>query len=305
LSSLTDITYKSITIQCEFHDNDACHLHQRSRREAVDTKKLALQIRKHAVMMTCQGKSSHVASVLSMADIVAVLYGKIMNFRPNEPDWPDRDRFILSKGHAGAGVYAALAETGFIPVEWLKQHCKNGSKLCGHVSHIGIPGVEFSTGSLGHGLPIGAGMAYAGRKAAKKHRVFVVLSDGECDEGSNWEAILFASHHHLSNLTVIVDYNKIQSLASVEETLSLEPFADKWRAFGWAVHEVDGHDHESLIQVLEFDPQDNGSPTCIVAHTTKGKGVSFMENSVLWHYRSPQGEEYQAAMKELENNKIA
>jgi transketolase len=265
----------------------------------MDTQQLALKIRRHAVSMTQRGKSSHVASVLSMTDIVAVLYGKILRKRPEEPSWPERDRFILSKGHAGAGVYAALAETGFFPVDWLQHHCAHGSKLCGHVSHIGIPGVELSTGSLGHGLSVGAGMAYAAKIDAKNFRVYVLLSDGECDEGSNWEAILFAAHHRLANLVAIVDYNKIQSLGSVAQTLGLEPFAEKWQSFGWQVREVDGHNHDQLANALDIGPEP-GPPTCVIAHTIKGKGVSFMENTVLWHYRSPQGEEFEAAMAELE-----
>ncbi len=265
----------------------------------MDTLDLALRIRRHAVTMTHIGRSSHVGSILSMTDILAVLYGRILNVQPLNPRWGNRDRFILSKGHAGAGVYAALAETGFFPVEQLKTHYANGSKLSGHVSHKGIPGVEISTGSLGHGLPIGAGMALAAKLDDAYYRIFVVLSDGECDEGSNWEAILFAAHHRLSNLIAIIDYNKIQSLAPVSETLALEPFADKWRAFGWDVAEVDGHDHEALAQVLEHKPVPNGKPYCVIAHTTKGKGVSFMENSVLWHYRTAQGEEYENAMSEL------
>jgi len=268
--------------------------------EFMDTEKLALKIRRHAIMMTHLGKSSHIGSVLSIADIVAVLYGKVLVKRPEEPDWPDRDRFILSKGHAGAAIYAALAETGYFPVEWLSQHCARGSKLSGHISHIGIPGVEVSTGSLGHGLSIGAGMAYAAMLDGKKHRIFVLLSDGECDEGSTWEAVLFASHHKLSNLIAIIDYNKIQSLTSVEETIRLEPFAEKWKAFGWKEKEIDGHNHTELSENLNVIPRDNKAPTCIIAHTVKGKGVSFMENSVLWHYRSPQGEEFEAAMAELE-----
>ncbi len=266
----------------------------------MDTEKLALSIRKHAVIMTHLGKSSHIGSILSIADIVAVLYGKILRKRPQELDWPDRDRFILSKGHAGAGLYAALAETGYFPTDWLQGHCANGSKLCGHVSHIGIPGVELSTGSLGHGLSVGAGMAYAFRHDDKAHRVFVLMSDGECDEGSNWEAILFAGHHKLSNLIAIVDYNKIQSLAPVKETLGLEPFVEKWRAFGWNVKEVDGHNHVELSVCLNVIPADGDSPVCVIAHTVKGKGISFMEDSVLWHYRTPQGKEFDAAMAELE-----
>lgn len=266
----------------------------------MDTRELALRIRRHAVLMTNRGKSSHIGSVLSMADIIAVLYGKVLKKRPNEPAWSERDRFILSKGHAGSGVYAALAETGFFSTQWLENHCARGSRLCGHVSHIGIPGVELSTGSLGHGLPVGVGMAYAARLDRKPFRVYVVLSDGECDEGSNWESILFAAHHRLSNLVAVIDYNKLQSLAKVEETLRLEPLADKWHAFGWNVREVDGHDHEALLRVLDTKPAQETTPRCVIAHTTKGKGVSFMENSVLWHYRSPQGDEFKAAMAELE-----
>ncbi len=265
----------------------------------MDTRELALKIRRHAVTMTHLGKSSHVGAVLSMADIVAVLYGRVLAVKPDEPHWPDRDRFILSKGHAGAGVYAALAERGFFPVDQLKLHYANGSKLSGHVSHKGIPGVELSTGSLGHGLSVGTGMAYATRLDGRKHRVFVLMSDGECDEGSNWEAIMFAAHHRLANLVAVIDYNKIQSLAPVEETLRLEPFADKWRAFGWRVVEADGHDHKALAAALAAPAAATDAPTCVIAHTTKGKGVSFMENSVLWHYRTPQGEEYERAMAEL------
>lgn len=268
----------------------------------MNTCELAQKIRVHAVHMTHLGKSSHVAAVLSMADIIAVLYGKILKKCPAMPMWPERDRFILSKGHAGAGVYAALAETGYFPVDELKTHYANGSRLSGHVSHKGIPGVELSTGSLGHGLSVGAGMAYAAKLDFKYHRVYVLVGDGECDEGSNWEAVLFAAHHQLSNLIAIVDYNKIQSLATVEETLRLEPFADKWRAFGWDAVEVDGHNHEALTEALNVNPYDRERPLCVIAHTLKGKGVSFMENSVLWHYRSPQGEEYLRALKELGEN---
>jgi transketolase len=263
------------------------------------TKSLAARIRRHALEMTSRGGSSHIGSVLSMADILAVLYGDFLNVRPAEPTWAGRDRFILSKGHAGAGVYAALAESGFFPVERLEQHYQDGSQLSGHVSHKGIPGVEFSTGSLGHGLPVGTGMALAAKLDAETRRIIVLLSDGECDEGSNWEAVLFAAHHKLDNLIVVVDYNKIQSLAPVAETIALEPFADKWRAFGWAVEEVDGHDHSALLSALQRIALHEGQPSCILAHTVKGKGVSFMEHSVLWHYRTAREQELDAARTEL------
>lgn len=264
-----------------------------------DLDELARKIRLHAVDMTSRGRSSHVGSVLGMADIVAALYGSVMNIRPQEPKWPSRDRFILSKGHAGAGVYAALAEAGFFSSELLVDHCADGSIFSGHVSHKGVPGVEISTGSLGHGLSIAAGMAYAAKLSNSVHRVFCVMSDGECDEGSIWEAAMFASHHALSSLVAVIDYNKIQSLASTQETLALEPLADKWRSFGWNVVEVDGHNTTDLVSALGVDPASAGSPTVVIAHTVKGKGVSFMEHSVLWHYRTPQGDEYEAAIAEL------
>lgn len=264
------------------------------------TEALAKAIRRHAVEMTSRGKSAHVGSVLSMADILAVLYGAILRVDPAHPAWAERDRFILSKGHGGAGVYAVLAECGFFPIEQLSTHCQNGSVLSGHVSHKGVPGVECSTGSLGHGLAIAAGMAYGAQLDGARHRVFAVLSDGECDEGSVWEPILFAAHHRLDRLIAIVDYNKIQSLRAVEETLGLEPFAAKWESFGWAVAEVDGHDHAALKAVFGRLPIVAGKPSCLIAHTTKGKGVSFMERNVLWHYRSPQGAELAQALRELE-----
>lgn len=263
------------------------------------TRALATRIRRHALRMTSLGGSSHIGSVFSMADILGVLYGGALRVDPARPRWPGRDRFILSKGHAGAGVYAALAERGFFPLAKLATHCQDGSDLSGHVSHKNLPGVEISTGSLGHGLPIGTGMAYAARLDRGRHRVVVLLSDGECDEGSNWEAILFAAHHGLDNLVAVVDYNKIQSLAPVAETLQLEPFAEKWQSFRWSVREVDGHNHEALIAALTA-PAEAARPTCVICHTVKGRGVSFMEHSVLWHYRTARGEELEAALRELE-----
>jgi len=268
----------------------------------TDTRALAKRVRMHALRMTSGGGSSHIGSVFSMADILAVLYGSVLRVDPADAQWPARDRFILSKGHAGAGVYAVLAERGFFPVEKLQTHYQDGSDLSGHVSHKNIPGVELSTGSLGHGLSVAAGMAYGAQLDGRAHRVFVLLSDGECDEGSTWEAVLFAAHHKLANLVAVVDYNKIQSLAPVPETLALEPFADKWRAFGWAVLEADGHDHDALRAALARVPDAQGRPTVLLAHTIKGKGVSFMEHSVLWHYRTAKDEEYARAMRELEKS---
>lgn len=264
----------------------------------LDTEALALRLRLHVVRMCASGKSAHVGSGLSMADIIAVLYGDVLRVRPDEPSWPGRDRFILSKGHAGACVYAALAERGFFPVEMLARHYQNGSVLSGHVNHKGVPGVELSTGSLGHGLGVGVGMAMQLRRAGGGQRVYVVLSDGECDEGSNWEAILFAAHHRLSNLCAVIDYNKLQAVGTTEATVALEPFADKWRAFGWDVVEIDGHDHRALRAAFA-DAARGERPRCVIAHTVKGKGVSFMEDQILWHYRSPAGEELAAALAEL------
>lgn len=264
------------------------------------TAALALRLRKHVVRMCSLGGSAHVGSGLSIADIMAVLYGEVLRVDPANPRWPDRDRFILSKGHAGACAYAALAERGFFPVAELDRHYQNGSIFSGHVSHKGVPGVEVSTGSLGHGLGIGAGMALQLRRFGGSQRVIVVLSDGECDEGSVWEAALFAAQHRLGRLCAVIDHNKLQSLGPVEETIGLEPFVDKWRSFGWEVRRVNGHDHGQLRAAFAELAGSAGRPGCIIADTVKGAGVSFMENQVLWHYRVPQGEEFAAAMRELE-----
>jgi transketolase len=265
---------------------------------SAGTEALALRLRRHVVRMCSSGGSAHVGSALSMADIIAILYGEVLRVDPADPEWPDRDRFILSKGHAGACVYAALAERGFFPLAHLERHYRNGSNLSGHVSHKNVPGVEFSTGALGHGLGVGAGMAMQLRRAGGSQRVHVVLSDGECDEGSNWEAILFAAHHRLANLCAVVDYNRLQSIGAVEDTIALEPFADKWRAFGWSVVRIDGHHHPSLASAFAAAAAGD-RPACIIADTVKGRGVSFMEDQVLWHYRSPQGEELASALREL------
>jgi len=263
------------------------------------TRELAHRIRTHALRMTNIGGGAHIGAVFSCVDILAVLYGGILHVDPTAPKSPIRDRFVLSKGHAGAGLYAALAERGFFPVAQLLTHYQDGSDLSGHVSHK-LPGVDVSTGSLGHGLSIASGMAYAAKLKSAPHRVVCLLSDGECDEGSTWEAALFAAHHGLSNLVTIVDYNRIQGIAPVANVLELEPFTDKWAAFGWAVREVDGHDHAALHTAFGSVPFAPGKPSCLIAHTTKGKGVGFMENRVLWHYRIPRGAEFDAALAELE-----
>jgi len=263
-------------------------------------KALATRIRRRVLTMIHTSKSSHIGSSFSSVDLLVVLYNGVLRVDPTRPDWPDRDRFVLSKGHGCAALYAVLAERGFFPLEWLDTFCQNGSRLPGHATHTYLPGVEVSTGSLGHGLSIACGMALAAKRDGRSYRVFALLSDGECDEGSTWEAVLFASHHWLDNLIAIVDYNKIQGLGRVEEVINLEPFAEKWRSFGWAVREIDGHDVLEIEDTLTQVPFEAGRPSCVIAHTVKGKGVSFMEDKLLWHYRSPQGEEYETALAELE-----
>jgi transketolase len=260
------------------------------------TQKIANQIRQNALKMVHKAKASHIASALSIIDILAVLYGRVMRFEPSEPSNSKRDRFILSKGHACVAVYSTLAEVGVIPKEQLETYGDDFSWLMNHISHK-VDGVEFSTGSLGHGLPFGVGKALAAKSRGETWRTFVLLSDGEMDEGSNWEAFMFAAHHQLPNLTAIIDYNKLQSLGTVAQTLGLEPLADKLRAFGCEVHEVDGHDHELLSAALSSLA--HSKPTVIIAHTTKGKGVSFMENRVDWHYRNPNDEQLVTALAEL------
>jgi transketolase len=261
----------------------------------------ARRIRRRVLQMIYSAKSAHVGSVFSTVDLLAVLYGQILRIDPSRPDSPERDRFVLSKGHACAGLYVALAERGFFPHSWLDEFYIDGGHLAGHATHVGVPGVEVSTGSLGHGLALAAGMALVAKRQDRGFRVFVMLSDGECDEGSTWEAALFAPFHQLDNLTVIIDYNKIQSLGTVKEVLDLEPLAEKWRAFGWGVREIDGHNHAEIVQVLRSLPIEQSHPTCIIAHTVKGKGVSFMENKLLWHYRTPDPEELRLALVELED----
>ncbi len=265
----------------------------------MTSEQLAWLIRRHGIEMTHLSGGSHIASILSVADIIAVLYSDVLRYDPNDPKMAERDRFILSKGHAGAAIYAALAESGFFETERLKTHYQNGSILSGHVSHKGVPGVEFSTGSLGHGLPVAVGMAQAAKMDGKAHRVYAVLGDGECDEGSVWEAALVANHFGLNNLVAIVDHNKMQSLDFCENTLKLTPFAEKWRSFGWNALQVDGHDHNALRKAFE-DAEHAEKPTVIIADTVKGKGISFMEFDILWHYRFPHdGWEYDDALKEL------
>ena len=265
-------------------------------------KKIARQIRIDSVKMTNAAHSGHVGSMLSMAEIVAVLYEKILKVDPKNPDMPDRDRFILSKGHAAAGVYSALAQKGFIPTEWLSKYYCDDGKLMGHISHK-VPGVEFSTGSLGHGLPVAVGMAIAARYEKSDRRVFCLTSDGDMNEGSTWEAIMFASQEHLDNLTLILDYNKIQALGFSENIQDLSPLADRMRIFGWAVREVDGHSVEEIYDALSCLPIEKGKPSFIIAHTVKCKGVDYLENTVESHYRFVPDEKLDEVIEKLGGEK--
>ena len=271
--------------------------------DQISVSELAKRIRQHCVRMTGKANASHIGSALSAADLLAAVYGKALRFDPQRPDWPDRDRFIMSKGHACTALYAVLAESGYFPIEKLETFYQNGSPLAGHVMHKDVPGVELSTGSLGHGLPVATGMAIAAKRDGRPSRIFCMVSDGECDEGSVWEAALFAPQHQLDNLVVIVDYNKIQSLGTVKEVIDLDPLADKWRAFRWAVRELDGHNLRTVEEAVMQVPYEQGRPSCIIAHTIKGKGVSYMENKLLWHYRAPMGEDLTKALAELEQSK--
>ena len=259
---------------------------------------LALAARHEIIAMTSAAKASHVASALSVVDILSVLYSGTAKITPENMHEPDRDIVILSKGHAASALYSVLALQQFFPKEWLAKYCDNDAPLGGHVTSKGVPGVELSTGSLGHGFPYGLGIAMSRKKSGGKGRVFVVMSDGECDEGTTWEAAMIANHHELANLVVIIDRNRIQSLTFTEDTLKLEPFADKWSAFGWQVQTVPGHDYELLTKALSSQT----GPSCIIADTTKGKGVGFMENSVLWHYKPPSADDMEKAYEQLREN---
>ena len=240
--------------------------------------------------------SSHVGSCLSIADILYILYFKVLKVDPYNPQKHDRDKFILSKGHGSAALYATLAERGFFPKEYLDKFYIDGGLLPGHVDMTVVAGLETSAGSLGHGLSIGVGMAIANRQMNNPGGIYVLLGDGECNEGSVWEAIMLASHLKLSNLTAIVDFNHLQGFGRTNEIINQENLAERWRAFGWEVYEVDGHDIYELE--LAFNKPHN-RPKVLIAHTIKGKGVSFMEDLLEWHYKSPNDEQYALALGEL------
>lgn len=260
----------------------------------------AKELRKTIFRTICQGGGGHIPASLSIVEILTVLYGDILKIDPKDPKNPGRDRFILSKGHAGVALYAVLAEKGFFDKKHLNTFGKRGSILGGHPDMHKVPGVEASTGALGHGFPFGVGIALAGKLDREDYRVFVLLGDGECQEGSVWEAALFAPQHKLDNLIAIIDYNRFQAMDSVDKIVALEPLADKWKAFGWEVAEVDGHDMTKLRSTFKKTPFAKGKPSLVIAKTTKGKGVSFMENAPIWHFRLPNEEEMKIACKELE-----
>jgi transketolase len=263
---------------------------------SIEAKSLAREARVKVLNMTSHAKASHVGSALSVIDILAVLYSGAAKISPMNMESDTRDLVLLSKGHAAAALYSVLAIKNFFSMNYIERYCENGALLGGHVTASGLKGVELSTGSLGHALPYGVGVSLSRKRSNKEGNVFVVMSDGECDEGTTWESALIAGHHTLDNLTVIIDRNRIQSLRETETTLKLEPLKDKWEAFGWSSFEVDGHDHRGLTSAI-FELA--SGPKVIIANTVKGRGVSFMENSVLWHYRSPNEDELSRAIEEI------
>ena len=265
------------------------------------SEELAYGIRKNAIKMVNHARASHIGGILSCADIIAVLYSEVAHVNPQNPKAPERDRIILSKGHNGAAIYVALAKLGFFDEELLKTYGDNGGIFSCHISHKEVPGVEISTGSLGQGVCVACGMAIAAKRKHETHKVYAIVGDGECDEGSVWEMALLAAQQKLDNFTVIVDRNYHQAMGRIESVVNTEPFADKWRAFGWHVINVDdGNSHEQLK--FAFDEDSCGKPKVIIAKTVKGKGVSFMEDNLLWHYRDPQGDDFENALKEVEEN---
>ena len=259
---------------------------------------ISQEIRRNIFRIACHAGGGHLGAAFSMADIVSVLYfDNVLKYDSKRPDWTERDRFILSKGHACYALYAVLAKAGYFPEENLWHVGKPGSKFGGHPKLRDIPGVEASTGALGHGLSFAIGIAYANKADGKASHTYVLLGDGECQEGSVWEGALSAPALRLGNLTAIIDHNKLQAMDKLENIIPMHPMAEKWRAFGWHVLEIDGHDHQAIKEALLERKED--MPTLIVAHTVKGKGISFMEDVPIWHYRMPNAEEMPVALKEL------
>ncbi|MDD5594270.1 MAG: transketolase [Candidatus Margulisbacteria bacterium] len=271
-----------------------------SREKIRELEAIAIKLRKHVIEMTCAAASGHPGGSLSAADIVTVLYFFKMRYDSKKPAWPERDRFVMSKGHAAPILYAALAEAGYFPVGYLKTLRQIGSSLQGHVDMLSLPGIEMSTGSLGQGLSAANGMALANRLDKRSSRVYCLMGDGECQEGQIWEAAMTSAHYKLDNLTAIIDHNKYQIDGAVREIKNLAPFHDKWKAFGWNVLSCDGHKMEALIDALEKAEKTKGGPTVIIAETVKGKGVSFMEaNPLDYHGKAPTADEEKKALEEL------
>ena len=260
---------------------------------------LSKKIRKNILYIIHKTKSPHIGSSLSCVEILVSLFFKVLKVSPAKPADPDRDRFILSKGHACPALYSVLAEKGFLCDKDLEGFAVNCGVLEQHPNRDVDKGIEVSTGSLGHGLSIGLGMALAAKNDKKNHKIYVLMSDGELNEGSVWEAAMFASQHNLDNLIAIIDYNKIQALGHTKNIINMEPLSQKWNSFGWATEEIDGHEYNQILNKLNNIPFSKGKPSIIIAHTIKGKGISFMENKLLWHYRAPDDEEYEKALKEL------
>ena len=268
--------------------------------ETEKIKEFAKAIRRMAVQLAYNTHSSHIGGALSQADILAVLYSGVLNCNPDKMNDPTRDRFIESKGHNCASYYAALALKGFMDYdELMTDYCKDGSYYFEHVSHK-LPGVEFSTGSLGHGLPVACGLAMGSKRSGQTFNVYCIIGDGEINEGSNWESIMFAAHHKLDNLCVILDKNKMQAMGDTVDILCLDPMADKIRAFQWNVCNIDGNDIQQLLDAFENFKNCKDKPTFIVANTVKGKGVSYMEHNLKFHYSAPNDEEFKIAMEELQ-----
>jgi len=266
----------------------------------AELKEMAKKLRRHVITMTATAGSGHPGGSLSAADIITAIYFKVLRHDPKNPQWSDRDRFILSKGHAAPILYAALAETGYFSVAELATLRKLDSRLQGHADRNFTPGVEMSAGSLGMGLSFAIGVALAARLDSKNYRTYVLLSDGECEEGQTWEAALSAAHFKLDNLTAIVDCNGIQLSGWTRDIMNLEPFIQKWQAFGWHTIDIDGHDLDQILSACQGAEKIKGEPTVIIARTIKGKGVSFMENNVAFHGKAPTWEEAERALKELE-----
>jgi len=259
----------------------------------------ALWMRRRAFRMVYEKQLGHLGGDFSAADIVATLYFGVLRYDAKRPNWPERDRFVMSKGHATGALYTVLAAAGYFPEEWLDTYMRNHSMLNGHPNRRYLPGVETNTGPLGHGFPVALGIAIAGQITGADYRTYVLAGDGEQQEGSNWEAAMTAGNRKVSNLTLIIDRNRLQQGAGTEETNGLNPLDDKYRAFGWDVVEIDGHDCDTLLDVLGAPVGDRKKPLCVIANTVKGKGVSFMENNVKWHHGVPNAEQFEQAMREL------